>query len=126
MAFVGFKRSLTGTWHAASALAALDGWLEVLNWGEIEARYAAWAERFTGVAMPPGFARLHPFVNALAIYPAGYVMAEARVNAWLRELRSMGGPDWWRSEPARAAIRSRVRAGGRARFDFTFNRAAES
>lgn len=116
LAFARFKRLLTRTWHVAGALTALDGWLENLSWAEIEARYAAHAHAFTGVTMPPGFARLHPFVNALSIYPAGYVLAEARVERWLAHLRALGGVGWWRSPQAQADIRAKIEAGGRVRF----------
>jgi hypothetical protein len=116
LAFARFKRLLTNTWHVASALAALDGWLEGMSWAAIEARYAEYVYRFTGVPMPPGFARLHPFVSALSIYPAGYVLAEARVARWLTELRSVGGERWWQSPAAQHNIREKVRAGGQIAF----------
>jgi hypothetical protein len=116
LAFAHFKRMLTNTWQAAAGLTAMDGWLDDLSWPEVEARFAQYMRRFTGVPMPPGFARLHPFVNALSIYPAGYVLAEARAAGWLAEMRAIGGSAWWRSEAARAQIGEKVRAGGALRF----------
>lgn len=114
LAFARFKRLLTNAWQTVSGLVAVDGWLEKLSWPEIEARYAEHMRRFTGVPMPPGFARLHPFVNALSIYPAGYVLAEARVARWLSHLRAVGGERWWQSAAAQTDIRARVQAGGQA------------
>lgn len=113
-AFARFKTLLNGTWQVASALTAVEGWLEALSWPEIEARYAQHAEAWLGVSMPPGFARLHAFVNELSIYPAGYVLAEARVHRWLAELRALGGETWWRSPAAQAAIRAQIALGARA------------
>jgi hypothetical protein len=114
--FHGFKRALTNTWLNAAALTALEGWLENLNWEAVEQRYSAWMLRLCGVAMPPGFARLNSFVNALSIYPAGYVLAEARVEAWLTSLRARVGPRWWRSPLAQAEIRQKIELGGRVTF----------
>lgn len=113
-AFARFKTLLNGTWQVASALTAVEGWLEALSWPEIEARYAQHAEAWLGVSMPPGFARLHAFVNELSIYPAGYVLAEARVHRWLAELRALGGEAWWRSPAAQTAIRAQIALGARA------------
>lgn len=115
--FHGFKRALTNTWLNAAALTALESWLENLNWEAVEHRYGAWMMRLCGVAMPPGFARLNSFVNALSIYPAGYVLAEARVEAWLTSLRARVGPRWWHSPLAQAEIRQRIEMGGRVRFE---------
>jgi hypothetical protein len=116
VAFHHFKTLLTNTWHCASALTALDGWLENLSWAEVETRYADYLRAFTGVPMPPGWARLSPFVAALSIYPAGYVLAEARVRAWAAQLRAIGGAEWWRSPAARMNILEKAREGGRATF----------
>jgi hypothetical protein len=71
---------------------------------------------FTGVAMPPGFARLEPFVASLAIYPAGYVVANLRVWHWLRELERIGGQRWWEARAAKADIVRRIEAGGQVEF----------
>lgn len=114
--FARFKALLTGTWLAASALTAADGWLENLSWPEIEARYASHVHAFTGVPMPPGFARLEPFTAALSVYPAGYVLAAVRVAHWLEHLRALGGEAWWRSPAAQADIREKIRAGGTVQF----------
>lgn len=116
VAFHRFKRTLTNTWLNAAALTALEGWLENLKWEAVEQRYAAWMLKLCGVPMPPGFARLNPFVNALSIYPAGYVLAEARVQAWLAALRARVGPRWWRSPQAQAEIRGKIELGGRVKF----------
>lgn len=110
--FAAFKRLLTGAWLAASALTVLEAWLEALPWPAVEQRYAAHLQAFTGVLMPPAFARLEPFTAALSIYPAGYVLAEVRVAHWLRHLRALGGEAWWQSPAAQADIRTRVAAGG--------------
>lgn len=118
LAFARFKQLLTSAWHSAAALTALDAWLEDLSWGQVETRFARWAGAFTGVAVPPGFARLHPYVSALSLYPAGYVLAEARVAHWLRRLRGLGGQRWWTAGPAQADIREHIRQGGRVRFGF--------
>ncbi len=114
--FARFKALLTGTWLAASALTAVEGWLENLSWLEIEARYASHVHAFTGVPMPPGFARLEPFTAALSVYPAGYVLAAVRVAHWLGHLRALGGEAWWRSPAAQADIRQKIRAGGTVQF----------
>jgi hypothetical protein len=114
--FARFKRLLTGTWHSASALAVLEGWLENLAWPEVEARYAAHLRAFTGAPMPAGFARLEPFTSAMSIYPAGYVIAAARAAHWRDRLRQLGGEAWWRSPDAQAAIREKIGAGGTVRF----------
>jgi hypothetical protein len=115
-AFGRFKPLLTFAWLGASGLTALDAWLEKLPWSEVERRYAEHMLAFTGVAMPPGFARLEPFVAALAIYPAGYVVANLRVWHWLRELERIGGQSWWESPGAIAAIVGRIEAGGQVKF----------
>jgi hypothetical protein len=115
-AFGRFKALLTGTWLGASALTVLDGWLENLSWPEIEARYAEHVSAFTGVPMPPGFARLEPFTAAQSVYPAGYVLAAVRVAHWLEQLRRLGGEAWWRSPAAQADIREKIGAGGRVQF----------
>ncbi len=115
--FHRFKQTLTNTWYVASALTSLDGWLESLEWESMERRYAAHVLEMTGVAVPPGFARLSPFVSAASVYPAGYVMAHSRVTRWLERLRALEGPAWWRSPAAQADVLRRIRAGGRARFE---------
>lgn len=114
LAFARFKQLLTAAWSSAQALTALETWLEALSWPAVEQRFAAWAERFTGLALPTGYARLDPFVNAASIYPAGYVLAEARVGGWRPKLKALGGEAWWRSPAAQADIRARLWAGGRA------------
>jgi hypothetical protein len=119
--FARFKALLTGTWLAASALTAMEGWLENLSWLEVEARYASHVQAFTGVPMPPGFARLEPFTAALSVYPAGYVLAAVRVAHWLEHLRALGGEAWWRSPAAQADIRERIRAGGTVQFPEEWN-----
>lgn len=117
LAFARFKHHLTLAWSGAEALAALDVWLESLDWAAAEVRFADWLARFTGVRAPPGYARLNPFVSALSIYPAGYILAEARVARWLGRLRPLGGAAWWRSPEVQAEIRERIRQGGRAAFE---------
>ncbi|MGH2524752.1 MAG: hypothetical protein ACRDH2_19770, partial [Anaerolineales bacterium] len=116
VSFHRFKVLLTGAWLGASALTAVEGWLENLTWPEIEARYAGHIRAFTGVPMPPGFARLEPFVASLSVYPAGYVIAAVRSAHWLAHLRALGGEAWWRSPAAQADIREKVRAGGTVQF----------
>jgi hypothetical protein len=76
---------------------------------------------FTGVRVPPGFARLAYFVASASIYPAGYVLAEMRVAHWRKRLRALGGDEWWRSPHAQADIWEMVRAGGTARFPSEWN-----
>ena len=115
------KLLLTGTWLCASALAVAEAWLEGLSWAEIEARYAAHMLAFTGVAMPPGYARLESFASSVSIYPAGYVMAAVRVSHWLGHLRGMAGAAWWQSSAAQDDIRGRIRAGGRVDFPAAWN-----
>lgn len=112
LAFSRFKDCLTGTWLGAAALTAMETWLEGLEWPAIEQRYATHMLAFSGVAVPPGFARLEPFTANASIYPAGYVLANARVAHWRRHLRGLGGETWWRSPEALADVRWRVRAGG--------------
>jgi hypothetical protein len=116
VAFGRFKLLLTFAWLGAAGVTALDAWLENLPWREVELRYAEHMQAFTGVAMPPEFARLEPFTAALAVYPAGYVIANLRVWHWLRELDGLGGPGWWESAVARANIVGRIEAGGLVRF----------
>lgn len=114
--FHRFKILLTKTWLAASALTTLEGWLDDLSWAEIEHNFAANMLAFTGVPLPPGFARLEPFTASCSIYPAGYVLAMERVEHWLTQLRALGGERWWHSPEARADIWEKVRAGGEVRF----------
>lgn len=114
--FHRFKMLLTKTWLAASALTTLEGWLDHLSWPELETHFAANMLAFTGVPLPPGFARLEPFTASCSIYPAGYVLAVERVERWVTYLRALGGERWWHSPEARADIWERVRAGGQGRF----------
>jgi hypothetical protein len=114
--FHHFKNLLVGTWLGASALTTLEGWLDNLTWLEIEDRYAANLLAFTGVPMPPGFARLEPFTAQQSVYPAGYVLAAIRVTHWLNHLRALSDNHWWHSPAAHADIREKVRAGGQVRF----------
>lgn len=120
LAFARFKRALTFTWSGAEALTALDGWESNLGWPEVEERFAAWMGRFTGITPPAGYARLNPFVGALSLYPAGYVLAEARVGRWLARLRGIGGSAWWRSRAVQADIRELIRRGGQAALSVEF------
>jgi hypothetical protein len=115
-AFGRFKLLLTLAWLGASGVTALEAWLENLPWPEIERRYAEHLLGFTGIAMPPGFARLEPFIASLAVYPAGYVVANLRVWHWLRELEALAGARWWEAASARADIVKRIEAGGQVRF----------
>lgn len=121
LAFGRFKDLLTGAWQSASALTVMDAWSEQLPWPLVEVRYAAYMLAFTGVAVPPGFARLESFTAAGSIYPAGYVVASARVANWLGHLRALGGEAWWRSPAAQADIRGRVAAGGVSMFPAEWN-----
>jgi hypothetical protein len=114
--FDRFKFLLTAAWGAAGGAAACDAWLEDLPWPEVERRFAAYALRFLGVPFPPGFARLHAFVNDLEPYPLGYLIASARVAHWLEELQAAFGPRWWAEVEAGRAIRAKMRLGGAARF----------
>jgi hypothetical protein len=114
--FARFKDLLAATWLGASALTVLDAWLENLAWREIEQRYAGHMLSFTGLAVPPGFARLEPFTANASIYPAGYVVANARVAHWRQHLRAVGGAAWWLSPAAQADVRARVAVGGVGMF----------
>jgi hypothetical protein len=116
LAFGQFKDALTANWLGASALTVLDTWLEELAWADVEARFARHMQAFTGVEFPLGFARLEPFTARASIYPAGYLLAWARVDHWRQQLRALGGDAWWRSPAARADVRQRVAAGGVAMF----------
>ena len=113
LAFTQFKQLLTGAWQTAAALTALDAWQLGQSWAEVEAGFARWASAFTGVDFPPGFARLHPFVSAVSIYPAGYVLAEARVADWRPRLRALGGERWWAAPAVQADIRAHFQPGAR-------------
>jgi hypothetical protein len=119
--FSRFKALLTGAWLGASALTVLDAWRAALPWPEVEQCFAANMLAFTGIEMPPGFARLEPFTASLSIYPAGYVLALARVAHWLRRLRALGGEAWWQSPLARDDIRARLAAGGAVQFPASWN-----
>jgi hypothetical protein len=114
--FQTFKGLLTGAWLNAAAITVMDAWLERLAWPRIEERFAEHVLAFTGVDMPAGYARLEPFTSADAIYPAGYVLAAARVEHWRAGLRRLGGPAWWESPAAQADIRARIEAGAGVRF----------
>ena len=70
----------------------------------------------TGVAVPPGLARLETFAASAVPYPAGYVIAAVRVMHWVKRLRALGGPTWWRSSAVQADIRAHIQAGGTVRF----------
>lgn len=124
--FAAFKRLLTGAWLGASALTVLDAWLEALPWPAVEQRFAAHMLAFTGVALPPGFARLEPFTAAHSIYPAGYVLAEVRVAHWLARLRALGGEAWWRAPAAQADIRAHVAQGGAVRWPAAWTQPASN
>jgi len=115
-AFARFKALLAATWLGGAALTGIDAWLEDLPWPAVEQRYAGYLKRFTGVAMPPGYARLEGFTPGLSVYPAGYVLAHVRVANWQRHLRALGGEAWWDSPVAQADIRDRVAAGGTTPF----------
>jgi hypothetical protein len=120
-AFAHFKDLLNAAWLGAAALTAMEAWLEALAWREIEQRYAAHMLDFTGVAMPPGFARLESFTANASFYPAGYLLAAARAAHWRQHLRGLGGAAWWRSPAAQADIEARVRAGGVGMFPTRWN-----
>jgi hypothetical protein len=122
LAFARFKDALTVTWLGAAALTVLDAWCERLPWPDIEARFAEHMLANTGVHFPPGFARLESFTAQVSIYPAGYVLAWARVAHWRRHLRSLGGEAWWRSQAAVADVRARVAAGGTGMFPAAWRR----
>jgi hypothetical protein len=119
--FARFKDLLNGTWLAAAAITVLDAWQEALAWAEIEQRYAQHLLDFTGVAAPPGFARLESFTANASIYPAGYVIASTRVAHWLQHLRGLGGAAWWHSAAAQADVRARVGVGGVGMFPPAWN-----
>lgn len=116
VAFGRFKDALTATWLGAAGLTVLDTWLDVLPWPEVERRFGENMQAFTGVPIPPGFARLESFTANASIYPAGYVLAWARVANWRLHLRALGGEAWWRSPAALADIRRRVAMGGARMF----------
>lgn len=120
--FARFKDALTVAWLGAAGLTVLDAWCESLPWRAIETRLAEHLRAFTGVPFPPGFARLEPFTAHASIYPAGYVLAWARVAHWQRHLRALGGEAWWRSPAALADVRTRVAAGGAGMFPPAWNR----
>lgn len=86
--------------------------MENLSWAEIERRFAAYAARFTGAEVPLGFARLHPFVNDVELYPLGYVVAAVRTVHWLRELEQERGARRWADPEAGGDPRAHP-AGGR-------------
>jgi hypothetical protein len=116
LAFDRFKFLLTVSWGAVGGAAACDAWLEDLPWAEVEQRFAAYAERFLGVEFPPGYARLHPFVNEVEPYQLGYLVAAVRVGHWLEELETEFGRRWWAEPAAGDRIRERIRLGGAVRF----------
>jgi hypothetical protein len=117
VAFDRFKNLLTGTWLAAAGLTVCDAWMEHLDWTQIEQRYAQYCEQFTGIAMPPGFARLDLYVNRVDPYPLGYVMAAARVAHWLDQLQANWGVRWWADPCAGQSIRERIQPGGALKFE---------
>jgi hypothetical protein len=115
--FARFKFLLTGTWLAAGAATVCDAWIDQLSWLETEHRLARYVEAFTGLQVPPAWARLDPFVSKLDPYAAGYVMASVRINHWIDELQGEWGDFWWANRRAGDSIRTRMRAGGRVRFE---------
>jgi hypothetical protein len=114
--FARFKDTLTATWLGAAALTVLDAWDQHLSWAAIEHQFAVNMLAFTGAAFPPAFARLESFTANASIYPAGYVLAWARVGHWRRHLRQLGGEAWWHAPAAQDDIRARVAAGGTGMF----------
>ena len=115
-AFARYKALLAATWLGGAALTGIDAWLEDLEWPAVEERYAHYLKQFTGVAMPPGYARLEGFTPGIYVYPAGYVLAHVRAANWQRHLRSLGGEAWWDSPAAQSDIRDWVAQGGAAPF----------
>jgi len=83
----------------------------------LEQRLAEYLERFTGLRVPPGWARLDLFVSNLDPYPLGYVLASVRVAHWLRELEAGFGEHWWANSRAGEAISARIRQGGAVHFE---------
>jgi hypothetical protein len=116
-AFDRFKNLITGTWLAAAGAAVCDAWLDNLDWPEVEQRLASYLNRFTGLRVPPGWARLDQFVNNVDPYPLGYVLAAVRVAHWLQELEEHHGEQWWTDPCAGAAIRARIQLGGAICFE---------
>jgi hypothetical protein len=117
VAFDQFKNLLTGTWLASAGLTVHDAWMEGLDWAEIERRYASYCQQFTGIDIPPGYARLDLYVGRVDLYPLGYVMAAARVAHWLDQLQADWGTQWWADPRAGESIRGRIRRGGAVEFD---------
>jgi hypothetical protein len=115
--FDRFKSLVTGTWLAATGAAVCDAWLDNLTWPELEQRLAEYLERFTGLPVPPGWARLDQFVSNVDPYPLGYVMAAVRVAHWLNELEAIYGQQWWADRRAGQAISARIQLGGAVRFE---------
>ena len=115
--FDRFKNLITGTWLVAEGLTVCDAWMEHLTWTQIEQRYAQYCEQFTGIAMPPGFARLDLYVSRVDSYVLGYIMAAVRVAYWLEEMQTDWGVRWWADERAGQAIRERIRLGGALKFE---------
>jgi hypothetical protein len=89
-----------------------------LTWTQIERRYAQYCEQFTGIAMPPGFARLDLYVSRVDSDVFGYIMAAMHVAHWLDEL-SDWGVRWWADGEHRTgqSIRERIRLGGAHKFE---------
>jgi hypothetical protein len=114
--FGNFKLLVTCTWLCAVALTAVEAWLEGLSWLQVEERYATHIAEFTGVPMPPGFARLDTFASTVSVYPAGYVIALLRALSWSDELRQAAGPAWWYVQAAQTKIRAHMREGGAVAF----------
>ncbi len=118
LSFAAFKRALTMTKQSATALAAMDCWEEGLDWSQAESRYRLYLRDALGINAPVGYGRLDSFLQTLNVYPAGYVLAELRVAAWVKALRELGGAAWWRSPAAQADIQARMRAGAGAHLPF--------
>jgi len=117
VAFDQFKSLITGTWLAAAGAAVCDAWLDGLSWDQVEERLAEHLDRFTGLRVPPGWARLEQFVNNLDPYPLGYVVAAVRVAHWRQALEADYGAEWWADYRAGEAISAKIRQGGAVRFE---------
>ncbi len=117
VAFDQFKSLTTGTWLAATGAAVCDAWLDGLSWSRVEERLAEYLDRFTGLRVPPGWARLEQFVSNLDPYPLGYVLAAVRVAHWQQALEADYGAEWWADYRAGEAISAKMRQGGAVRFE---------
>ncbi|HLB46815.1 MAG TPA: hypothetical protein VJL59_07295 [Anaerolineales bacterium] len=116
-AFDRLKHLLTGTWLAAAGATVCDAWNGELAWPEIEQRFAAYVQRFTGIGISPGLARLDEFVSNVDPYPLGYVVAAVRVAHWLNHLETEFGARWWTAAGAGETIREKMTLGGAVTFD---------